>query len=226
MPKKKPITPEIEAPDAPDATPIGAANVSSNKAWIEKKHQQIVDGACQIFFRKGYHPTTTRDIAKACGMSIGQLYHYISSKDDVLFLVHQHSQKIWHDYLKKADSGPSADPLVRLKASLYHSLDFIVENRKLIQFMYSESKYLDKANLKVVLDLDYDNVLGFWRDLLTDVRQKYPIKGDVEFLSSLIAFLVAFLALRGWTLTEKPNRKHADLLVRFIFNGIGLPDQP
>jgi AcrR family transcriptional regulator len=82
---------------------------------IEKNHQQIVDGACRIFFKKGFHPTTTRDIAKACGMSIGQLYHYITSKDDVLFLVHKHSQKIWHDYLKKVDHPPAADPLQRLR---------------------------------------------------------------------------------------------------------------
>ena len=78
---------------------------SQNSSLIEKRHQQIVDGACKIFFTKGYHPTTTRDIANACGMSIGQLYHYISSKDDVLYLVHKYTQQVWYDYLKKTLTG-------------------------------------------------------------------------------------------------------------------------
>jgi len=60
---------------------------------IKMKHQRIVDCSCKIFFKKGFHPTTIRDIATACDMSMGQLYHYISSKDDVLFLVHKEMQK-------------------------------------------------------------------------------------------------------------------------------------
>jgi AcrR family transcriptional regulator len=50
---------------------------------IDSKHQQIVNGACRILFKKGYYRTTIREIALACGMSMGQLYHYIS-KDDAL----------------------------------------------------------------------------------------------------------------------------------------------
>ena len=76
---------------------------SKNLPLIEKKHHQIVEGACRVFFEKGYHPTTIRMIAKACGMSMGQLYHYIHSKDDVLYLVHKHMQKVWYDYIKKSD---------------------------------------------------------------------------------------------------------------------------
>ena len=68
---------------------------------IRQKHQRIVDCSCRLFFKKGYHPTTIRDIAKACGMSMGQLYHYISSKDDVLFLVHKQMQKMWYEHLVK-----------------------------------------------------------------------------------------------------------------------------
>ena len=101
-----------------------------NSELIEKKHQQIVDGACRVFFRKGYHPTTTRDIAKECGMSIGQLYHYISSKDDVLFLVHQYQQRIWRQRLKDADIKEDDDPLAKFKKALLHSLEFMIEHKK------------------------------------------------------------------------------------------------
>lgn len=195
---------------------------SQNSSLIEKRHQQIVDGACRIFFRKGYHPTTTRDIAKACGMSIGQLYHYISSKDDVLYLVHKHTQRVWHEYLKKADIDRIDDPKKRLTIALRHSLQFMIENKKLIQFIYSESKYLDKRYLRIVLDLDYKNIVGFWRGLLSEVNKTASLKGDPDMLGSIIAYLVAFLALRGWTIKEKPGTKQVDTLIDFILRGLGV----
>ncbi len=195
---------------------------AQNSSLVEKRHQQIVDGACKVFFEKGYHPTTTRDIAKACGMSIGQLYHYISSKDDVLYLVHKHMQKVWYNYLKKSDVEQIDDPVKKLTEALRNSLLFMVENKKLIQFVYSESKYLDKKYLRIVLDMDSKNVVGFWHGLLEDVKKTRSIKGDVDFLSSVISYLLAFLALRGWTLKDKNKKKHVDSLVDFVLRGLGV----
>jgi len=198
---------------------------AQNASLIEKRHQQIVAGACKIFFKKGFHPTTTREIAKACGMSIGQLYHYISSKDDVLYLVHKHMQQVWYDYLKKSDIEKIEDPIKRLRKALHQSLIFMIENKKLIQFVYSESKYLGKSHLRIVLDMDYQNVVGFWRNILKEVEQEKTTKIDTHFAGSVIAYLLAFLALRGWTLGEKPNRKHVDALVDFVLRGLGVLDK-
>ncbi len=47
----------------------------------------MIKGAVTLFTEKGFHKTTTREIAKASGFSIGTLYEYIRTKEDVLFLV-------------------------------------------------------------------------------------------------------------------------------------------
>ena len=195
---------------------------SRNVHLVEKKHRQIVEGACRIFFKKGYHPTTIRMIAKACGMSMGQLYHYISSKDDVLYLVHKHMQKVWYDYLKNSEMEKIGDPLQKLTEALRRTLEFMVENKKLLQFIYTESKYLDKKHLRVVLDMDYKNVVGFWRNLLKEVDGQKSVKGNSDFLGSLIAYLLVFLPLRGWTLSDIPTSKSVDSLVDFILRGLGV----
>lgn len=193
-----------------------------NSELIEKKHRQIVEGACKVFFKKGFHPTTTRDIAKECGMSIGQLYHYISSKDDVLYLVHKHSQQIWHQYLQHSGDEQENDPKKKFKQSLYNSLLFMAEHRKLIQFIYSETKYLERKHLFQVLKMDQDNVVGYWKRMIKELNKTEEIKGDADFNSSVIAYLLAFVALRGWTLETKPNDQHIDGLVDFIMRALGL----
>ncbi len=195
---------------------------SRNVRLVEKKHEQIVEGACRVFFKRGYHPTTIRMIAKACGMSMGQLYHYISSKDDVLYLVHKHMQRVWYDYLKNSEMEKIADPLQKLTEALRHTLEFMVENKRLLQFIYTESKYLDKKHLRVVLDMDYKNVVGFWRNLLKEVNGRKSVKGNSDFLGSLIAYLLVFLPLRGWTLRDIPTSKSVDSLVDFILRGLGV----
>ncbi|MGB9630239.1 MAG: TetR/AcrR family transcriptional regulator [Thermodesulfobacteriota bacterium] len=194
---------------------------SRNADLIQKKHQQIVNGACEIFFKRGYHPTTIRDIAKSCRMSMGQLYHYISSKDDVLYLVHQHMQKVWYEYLERSKMEKIGDPLKRLTKALQYTLEFMVENKKLIQFVYSESKYLDKRHLQRVLELDKRNVIGFWHKMLKEVNSKNLFKGDLKFFASLIAYLLVFLSLRGWTLKGMSLKQEKTYIIDFILRGLG-----
>lgn len=198
---------------------------TKNIHLMEIKHQKIVDGASKVLFKKGYHLTTIREIAKACNMSMGQLYHYISSKDDILFLVHKHMQKVWYEQLLRSGVEEIGDPFVKLVSALRYTLEFIFENKKMLQFVYTESKHLDKKHLRVILELDDQNVVGYYRRLLKDVNKEKSVKGDVNFNAKLITYITAFLALRGWNLKDKPAKTNIKLLIDFILRGIGLTPQ-
>jgi AcrR family transcriptional regulator len=54
---------------------------------VERRRRQIADAAVQLFIEKGFHKTTTRQIASASGFSIGSLYEYFASKEDILYMV-------------------------------------------------------------------------------------------------------------------------------------------
>ena len=54
---------------------------------VKRRRRQIVDAAVDLFIKKGFHKTTTRQIAQAAGLSIGSVYEYVSTKEDVLYLV-------------------------------------------------------------------------------------------------------------------------------------------
>jgi len=58
-----------------------------NKKLVAARRRQIVDAAVELFMQNGFHKTTTRQIARAAGISIGLLYEYIATKEDILFLV-------------------------------------------------------------------------------------------------------------------------------------------
>ncbi|MEE0434119.1 MAG: TetR/AcrR family transcriptional regulator [Peptococcaceae bacterium] len=53
---------------------------------IEKK-KVIVHAACALYGERGYHQTTTAEIAKAAGVSTGLVYSYFRDKKDILLAV-------------------------------------------------------------------------------------------------------------------------------------------
>jgi len=54
---------------------------------VDRRRRQIADAAVRLFIEKGFHKTTTRQIARAAKISIGSLYEYFTCKEDILYLV-------------------------------------------------------------------------------------------------------------------------------------------
>ena len=52
-----------------------------------KKQEKIGSAAAKIFDKKGYLETNIDDIAAAAKLSKGGIYHYFSSKDEILFFI-------------------------------------------------------------------------------------------------------------------------------------------
>jgi len=80
-----------------------------NQDLVELRRRQIIDAAVQLFIENGFHKTTTRQIARASGLSIGSLYEYIESKEDILYLVcdaiHAEIEQGVSEALNRRDKG-------------------------------------------------------------------------------------------------------------------------
>jgi AcrR family transcriptional regulator len=55
----------------------------------EARRQEIVDIAARLFADRGYHATSLDDLSAATGLQRGGLYHYIGSKERLLFMIHE-----------------------------------------------------------------------------------------------------------------------------------------
>jgi TetR/AcrR family fatty acid metabolism transcriptional regulator len=54
------------------------------KAAAVDKRRQILDAAIRVFARTGFHACRVSDIADEAGVAYGLVYHYFSSKEEVL----------------------------------------------------------------------------------------------------------------------------------------------
>ncbi|HZU39514.1 MAG TPA: TetR/AcrR family transcriptional regulator [Solirubrobacteraceae bacterium] len=56
---------------------------ASGAAAVDKR-RVILDAAVRVFARQGFHTCRVADIADAAGVAYGLVYHYFSSKDEIL----------------------------------------------------------------------------------------------------------------------------------------------
>lgn len=74
------------------------SNVSKRRVPKQERSKQnrdkILEAGLKLFSEKGYYDTTTNEIAKVAGVSIGSLYSYFNDKDEIFL-------SILDDYHKK-----------------------------------------------------------------------------------------------------------------------------
>jgi len=80
----------------------------------EEKRRQILDAAVRVFARSGFHTSRVGDIAEEAGVAHGLLYHYFSSKDEVLETIFREHWSALLDRVHEAEQTGD-DPLEQLQ---------------------------------------------------------------------------------------------------------------
>lgn len=150
----------------------------------KKKVDGVVRAAAMLFDRNGYIETSLKDISAAAGLSKGGIYHYFSSKHEILFY-------IFDTYLDdllgnvKEEVTNISDPeekiryLVKRHLRLYSSR--VSEGRALL----NHARVLPPEQLKQITrkQKEYANILT---DILSQMTKK---KGDAKKLTAVSYFI-------------------------------------
>ena len=138
-----------------------------DESLIEKRREQMIRGAVKLFKEKGFHRTTTSEIAKAAGFSIGTLYEYIRTKEDVLYLV---CDSIYNEVLNRLSTLPIEQGTIDgLQAAINQYFRLIDDMSDEFLVMYQEAKSLPKDALQYVLKKEME-MAAIFEDILADMR--------------------------------------------------------
>ena len=173
-----------------------------DESLIEKRREQIIDGAVQLFKEKGFHRATTREIAKAAGFSIGTLYEYIRTKEDVLYLV---CDSIYNEVQSRLSTLMDQEgTLAGLREAIdtyYHLIDDMSDE---FVVMYQESKSLPKDALQYVLKKELEMVALF-KNLLTACVRSGELRigeEEVDMAAHHVVVQGQMWAFRRWALRD------------------------
>jgi AcrR family transcriptional regulator len=92
--------------------------LTARAAAGEEKRRQILDAAVRVFARKGFHGSRVGDIAEEAGVAHGLLYHYFTSKDQVLEAVFHENWSVLLARIAGVEESdePAADQLRHIAA--------------------------------------------------------------------------------------------------------------
>lgn len=156
-----------------------------NQALVQQRRRQIVDAAVNLFIENGFHKTTTRQIARESGISIGSLYEYIASKEDVLYLVcdaiHAEIRHGVDEALKRATGGKNS--LAEVIREYFYVCHRMSDH---ILLIYQETQSLPPKWRQVVLENEI-RVTGIFTGVLANLMAS----GDLPKISTSQLDLVA-----------------------------------
>lgn len=196
------------------------ASSVKDESLIEKRREQMIRGAVTLFKEKGFHRTTTREIAKASGFSIGTLYEYIRTKEDVLYLVCDSIYDEVHARLDALDIDKGSLEVLITAIEHYYSLIDDMQDEYVV--MYQESKSLPKDALRYVLDKEMEMVSLFER-LLAECADSGEITmapKEIKLAANHLFVQGQMWAFRRWALRDYTIQEFIELQTKFLLQGM------
>lgn len=180
--------------------------------------ERIKRAARRLFFEKGYHATTTREIAQAAGVTLGLIPYYFKSKENLAATI---CYDIMEQFYQKIDFSRMEDTSSGVK--LYLSQLLIFE----YQFMDPTYGYL-LSELTATTDL-MDSPSTTARRISDQVIREYGLTVSPEenemYLVSLIGALKHLVKAHISKKLSITFTQLTDLLISDYFFNIGLPDE-
>ena len=191
-----------------------------DKDLVAQRHDEIFRAASRVFISRGYHTATVREIAQEAGLSLGGLYSYIRTKEDILYLVFDKLTTTLRENMRHAIEGIE-DPVEQITAALRADLKTTEQYQNEILLMYQETKSLDRASQQAVLSREADYV-RFFEDILRAGYERGLFTGHPQLSADIIAYLCSILALRRWNLRARFSSAEAqDGLIQFVLRALG-----
>jgi AcrR family transcriptional regulator len=188
------------------------------------KRRQILDAAIRVFARQGFHATRVSDIADEAGVAYGLVYHYFSSKDEVLNELFLERWSLLLAAIEEAD-GTAGAPREKLGAVATFIFESYRHDPELMKVIIVE--VTRAANSFGLTHLDeirraYDSIAK----IVEDGQRSGAFRGDIapDFVSMAFYGAVEQL-LSGWIFGVIPasdtNFEQAkDLLLSTICDGL------
>ena len=127
------------------------------------KRRLILDAAVRVFARQGFHACRVSDIADEAGVAYGLVYHYFSSKDEILDTLFLERWTVLLSVIAQTDARD-----VPVREKLHDIASFIVD-----------SYVHDPDVMKVIIVEVTRAANSFGRTHLDKIREAYELIGEI-----------------------------------------------
>ena len=173
--------------------------------------------AARLFAERGYHGTSTADLAEAMGVQKGSLYAHIESKADLLWEVARDGAAAFHEAL---DAVPDEGPVVaRIRQALRGHLRVVAEQLDVATVFTREWRYLEGEYLDEIT-AERRRYEERWRTLLREGVETGDLRVDLDVGATTLLVLSAANWAYTWLERGRDTDALADRFTAILVDGI------
>lgn len=188
--------------------PRGRPRKTAQERDDGNRRSELLRSAASLFRRKGFHATSTRDIAAAVGMRSGSPFYHFESKGALLYAVMEEGMRSAIELqaqVLQAPGSASHDAAGRLRALVRNHFDILLgPGSDFIPVMLYESRSITARQRATLAQLQ-GQYEAPWTPVLQALHAGGQLRTDVK-----LARLLMFGAL-NWSVQWYDRRKGASL---------------
>jgi len=202
------------------ARPLNIVAKRKSSDLYKKNQLKIIKKATNLFMKNGYVQTSMRQIAKAAGIDIGNLYYFIRRKDQILFLAFDMLHTPAAELFEKHNIFDIKEPEDQLRKAVRELVSINYDYKEQILLLYRESKALPKNFLKIILQRESLLVRHFEEILhKLAVKEGFHIQNSA-FVANMIVYQSSLYPLRRWNMGECAREELMDDTEAYIMSAI------
>jgi AcrR family transcriptional regulator len=198
------------------------AEVQQAEQWADVSPdaaRRLVIAAVEAFAERGYHATTTRDIAGRAGMSPAALYIHYKTKEELLFQISSVGHRLSLQIVREAAAGEGT-PAERLATAVHSFVRWHARRHTTARVVQYELGALDKEH--------YQEIVALRREVDATVRsiiQEGVDRGDFDVpdvpgttlaVLSLCIDVARWFSPDGRRTPDDVGELYADLVLRMV----------
>lgn len=110
----------------------------------DRRQQALVDAAAELFGARGFQATSMADLSEATGLTVGGLYHYVGSKDELLFRICHGLMQPLLDRAREIAADDSTPAVEQLRVLLGEWVAHVVDRRHSLLVFQQERHLIER----------------------------------------------------------------------------------
>jgi len=187
-----------------------------------RKSEKILDAALLLFSTRGFYATTIPDIAKAMGMSVGNLYNYFSSKEILAKEIIKYSSNILGSEIRAVneEEGSAKEKIRKIVALYFQMATSKPQHINYFLRVYLANKEVFKEGCEGMLCVSsfVTELMIFFEDGVA--RGELRNQDFFSAFGLFMGYLGGFVFLNGEGVLEKNINDYVDDISLNIYNAL------
>jgi len=182
---------------------------------VVKNLERIFSATLKISNRKGFQAMSMRDLSREANLSMGALYSYFASKEELVAML-QHQRRAVTKRILDERIAQESKPAARLRAAILTHLYLSEAMQPWFYFSYMEAKNLSKKEQGLAVASE-----RYTEKLLADILEQGQIQGTFELRDFQLTASVIKAMLQDWYLKRRKYAKRrvsVDQYAQFVLH--------